>query len=244
VVLAQMRAGGRTLPLLVTQNYGRGRTAVFATGGSWRWQMSLPLGDTTHVTFWRQLLRWMIQDTPGQVVASVPNSMLYDDGHIQISADVRDKTYLPAADAQVQAHVMGPDGASATVDMAPAPNNPGVFQADFTAEKTGSYVAEVVAQRAGVEIGTDSTTFQRMDGVAESFHTEQNRDLLEQLAAQTGGKYWKPSDLSKMESEIPYSQAGITMRETKELWNMPIVFIVVILLLFGEWFLRRKWGIV
>ena len=33
-------AGGkRHLPLLVTQNYGRGRTAVFATGGSWRWQM-------------------------------------------------------------------------------------------------------------------------------------------------------------------------------------------------------------
>jgi len=27
------------LPLLVTENYGRGRTAVFATGGSWRWQM-------------------------------------------------------------------------------------------------------------------------------------------------------------------------------------------------------------
>jgi uncharacterized membrane protein len=244
VVLAQMRAGGRTMPLLVTQNYGRGRTAVFATGGSWRWQMSLPLGDTTHVTFWRQLLRWMIQDTPGQVVASVPNSMLYDDGHIQITADVRDTTYTPAADAQVQAHVLGPDGSSATVEMAPAPNAPGVFQADFTAEKTGSYVAEVVAQRAGVEIGTDSTTFQRMDGVAESFHTEQNRDLLEQLASQTGGKYWKPNELSRLAAEIPYSQAGITMRETKELWDMPIVFILVILLRFSEWFLRRKWGIV
>ena len=30
-VLAQMNAGGRKLPLLVTQNYGRGRTAVMAT---------------------------------------------------------------------------------------------------------------------------------------------------------------------------------------------------------------------
>jgi uncharacterized membrane protein len=243
-LLLQMRAGGRTLPLLVTENYGRGRTAVMATGGSWRWQMSMPLGDTSYVTFWQQLLRWMIQDTPGQVLATVPNPMIYDDGHIQISADVRDKTYTPAADAQVQAHVIGPNGFSAMVDMQPAPNSPGVFQADFNGDQPGSYVAEVTAQRAGQEIGSDTVTFQRLDGVAENFHTEQNRELLEELASQTGGKYWRPEELSKLPSEIPYSAAGITMRETKELWDMPIIFFLVIALRFSEWFLRRKWGIV
>ncbi|MGB6721064.1 MAG: hypothetical protein WBE72_09740, partial [Terracidiphilus sp.] len=36
-VLAEMNAGHRRLPLLVTQNYGRGRTAILATGGTWRW---------------------------------------------------------------------------------------------------------------------------------------------------------------------------------------------------------------
>jgi uncharacterized membrane protein len=243
-VLLQMRAGGRTLPLLVTENYGRGRTAVMATGGSWRWQMSMPLGDTSHVTFWQQLLRWMIQETPGQVVATVPNPMLYDDGHIQISADVRDKAYMPAADAQVQAHVIGPNGFSAMVDMQPAPNSPGIFQADFNADQPGSYIAEVTAQRAGQELGTDTEPFQRLDGVAENFHTEQNRPLLEELASQTGGKYWRPQDLSKLPAEIPYSAAGITMRDTKELWDMPIIFFLAILLRFAEWFLRRKWGIV
>jgi uncharacterized membrane protein len=243
-VLLQMRADGRTLPLLVTENYGRGRTAVMATGGSWRWQMSMPLGDTSHVTFWQQLLRWMIQETPGQVAASVPNPMIYDDGRIQISADVRDKAYMPAADSQVQAHVMGPNGFSAMVDMQPAPNTPGIFQADFTADQPGSYLAEVTAQRAGQELGSDTVAFQRLDGVAENFHTEQNRSLLEELASQTGGKYWHPEDLSKLPAEIPYSAAGITMRETKELWDMPIIFFLVILLRFSEWFLRRKWGIV
>ena len=47
-VLAQMRAGGSKYPMLITQNYGRGRTAVLATSGTWRWQMSMPLGDTSH----------------------------------------------------------------------------------------------------------------------------------------------------------------------------------------------------
>ena len=65
-VLAEMNAGGRKMPMLITENYGRGRTAVLATSGTWRWQMSQPLGDPTHDMFWRQLLRWLVTDTPGQ----------------------------------------------------------------------------------------------------------------------------------------------------------------------------------
>jgi uncharacterized membrane protein len=243
-VLVQMKGGGRELPLLITENYGRGRTAVLATSGTWRWQMSQPLGDTTHDMFWQQLLRWLVSDTPDRIVASVPNQLLFDDGHIRLSADVRDKEYVPAADARVQAHVIGPSGISATVEMNPVPDTPGVFQADWTAEKPGSYVAEVIAARGEEQIGRDVVTFQRTDGVAENFRTGQNRELLERLASQTGGRYWRPDELSKLSSEIPYSEAGITVRETKELWNMPVIFLVILLLRFSEWLLRRKWGIV
>ena len=96
------------MPLLVTENYGRGRTAVLATSGTWRWQMSLPLGDTSHTMFWQQLLRWLVADTPGQVVASVPSQMLFDDGHVQLSAEVRDKDYQPAPDATSRRTSSGP----------------------------------------------------------------------------------------------------------------------------------------
>ena len=57
--------GGR-VPLLITQNYGRGRTAIFATGGSWRWQMLQPVADKSHEMFYQQLLRWLVTDTPRQ----------------------------------------------------------------------------------------------------------------------------------------------------------------------------------
>ncbi len=73
-VLVQMNAGGRKLPLLVTQNYGRGRTAVMATSGTWRWQMSQPLGDPAHDLFWQQLLRWLVLESPGQVVVTAARS--------------------------------------------------------------------------------------------------------------------------------------------------------------------------
>jgi hypothetical protein len=128
--------------------------------------------------------------------------------------------------------------------MSPVPDAPGQFQADWNAEKPGSYVTEVVAQRGNEEIGRDVLNFQRMDGVAENFHTGQNRELLEKLAAQTGGRYWRPDEISRLPEEIPYSDAGITMRQTKELWNMPAIFLLLILLRFSEWLLRRKWGVV
>ena len=249
-VLANMiTPEGRKLPLLVTENYGRGRTGIMATGGSWRWQMSSPLGDTAHHLFWQQLLRWVVSDTPGHVAAAVPAQMLLDNGTVNLTADVRDQQYNPAADAKVEAHILGPSGISALVEMTPVPDNPGQFQATWSAPKVGAYLTEVTAQRhdekgAVKELGRDVLTFQRMDGVAENFHTEQNRELLEHLAAQTGGQYWKPADLGKLVGSVPYSEGGVTIRETKDLWDLPIVFLVLLLLRFSEWWLRRRWGIV
>jgi len=86
--------------------------------------------------------------------------------------------------------------------------------------------------------------FQRIDGLAESFRTVQNSELLQKLASETGGRYWKPDELSRLPSEISYSDAGISVRDIKELWNMPVVFLWLLLLMASEWLLRRKWGVV
>ena len=129
-------------------------------------------------------------------------------------------------------------------EMTPDPTTPGLFHGEWNAEKPGSYVADVIAGHGSEELGRDVATFQRMDGVAESFHTEQNRPLLENLASQTGGRYWRPQDLSRLAAEIPYSNAGITVREAKNLWDMPAIFLLLLILRGSEWLLRRKWGVV
>jgi uncharacterized membrane protein len=246
-VLADMNAGRRKLPLLITESYGHGRTAIMATGGTWRWQMSEALGDPSHDLFWQQLLRWLVSETPGPVVASMPERLLMDQGQARFTAQVRDQQFRQAANAHVTAHILGPEGVSALVDLTPSEETPGLYQTEWTAEKSGTYVAEVVAESAGKqpqELGRDVVTFQREDGVAENFHTGQNRHLLEQLASETGGRYWKSSDLKNLPRDISYSEAGISVRSTKELWNMPIVFLLLLGLPIGEWLLRRKWGVI
>ena len=108
----------------------------------------------------------------------------------------------------------------------------------------GSYVAEVTARRNNEKLGTDVLPFRREDGVAENFHREQNRSLLEKLSNETGGRYYTPKDAGRLTDEISYSEAGITSREMKDLWNMPVVFLLLLSLRSAEWLLRRQWGTV
>ena len=245
-VLAEVKAGRRSLPLLVTQNYGHGRTAILATGGTWRWQMSEMLGDPAHDLFWQQLVRWLIADSPGTVAAAVSSHLLTDNGTLQLTASVRDAQFQPALHAHVTAHIIGPQGTNSYVDLSPSQETPGQYRATWDAEKSGAYLAEVVATAEGSkqEPGRDTVTFRREDGIAENFHTTQNRRFLQQLSEQTGGRYWEPSATKNLPQNISYSEAGISVRTTNPLWNLPIVFVLLLGLPCTQWLLRRNWGVV
>ena len=135
----------RVQPLLVTENYGRGRSVLFATEGSWRWKMWLDHADKTQATFWQQMFRHLVADSPGQVVASTPKSVLSDETRVPIRVEVRDKQYKPVTNAKVQARFLEPDGSSATMELSPVPMEEGIYGGEWTAEKPGSYVVEILA---------------------------------------------------------------------------------------------------
>jgi len=140
--------------------------------------------------------------------------------------------------------VLGPQGLTERIKMKPDAVTPGLYLTDYALPKTGSYLVEFTARRGAEEVGRDVVTLQRQDGVAENFRTGQNRELLEKLSQQTGGRYWKPADLNRLADEIALSEAGITVREARDLWDLPAVFMALIALRGTEWWLRRKWGAV
>ena len=84
----------------------------------------------------------------------------------------------------------------------------------------------------------------REDGVAENFNAAQNKDLLEKLSADTGGSYFTQSKAKRLGEEVTVSEAGITAHDNLDIWDMPILFLLVVLIRGGEWLLRRKWGVV
>jgi hypothetical protein len=77
--------------------------------------------------------------------------------------------------------------------------------------------------------------------VREQFGVFQHRPMLERVAHDTGGRYWRLDELAGLPEAIRYSRAGMVERQTLDLWNMPAAFLLLALLKLGEWLLRRHW---
>jgi uncharacterized membrane protein len=233
---------GRTEPLLVHQRYGSGNAYVLTTGGTWRWQMQLPHEDQRHETFWRQLLQAAASTAPQPVTLTADHVFYGDESVVKLRADVRGKTFEPASDATVSLEVSDGLGPPTTLEMTPVAGEPGAYEASYETAHAGVLRFMADARAGAEELGRGQFAVRRQDGVIEHYRVGQNRPLLERLAAATGGTYFPVGDLSRLPEAVSFSEAGTVERQVLDLWNMPIVFLVLLLLKAGEWLLRLYWG--
>tara|TARA_R110000824_G_scaffold336_7_gene2106 strand:- start:22456 stop:24681 length:2226 start_codon:yes stop_codon:yes gene_type:complete len=234
--LLQIDVDGEILPLLVTQPYGRGQSFILATGGTWRWQMSMPLEDMSHETFWRQLARGLVANSP----LPFELSTTIDNEEIRVRAQVRDPDAQENQGLAVSAVVSSRSGPALTLELQPASGQPGVYEASFSPEATGLFSVEAISRIGSTPVNSIRSAI-RYEQNQEVFAIRQNRDLLENLAAATGGQYWQAQEWDDLPEAISYSTAGITEQDIRYLWDAPIIFFLLILLKTAEWLLRRRW---
>ena len=241
-VLLEADVQGRAEPLLLQQRFGLGNAFILATGGTWRWQMQLPFEDQRHETFWRQLLQALAASAPERVMLTSERVFYGDRSAVTLRAEVRDGEFQPAENASVNLRVDTGVGAPVTLPMTAVAGRPGQYEATYDAQDTGVYRFEASAEIDGESVGQSRVAVRREDGVAEHFQIQQNRPLLERLAAATGGRYFSLATAGALPEAVQFSDAGIVERQVLDLWNMPIVFLLLLLLKAGEWLLRLRWG--
>jgi uncharacterized membrane protein len=231
--------------VLASQRYGAGKSLAFTTDDSWLWQMhaDLPLEDMTHETLWRQLLRWLVSDVPGPVTASVSPERITPGGTVTVSALVKDGTYLTVNDAQVVAHVTEPSGAQREVPLEWSVGKDGEYAARLATHDAGRYEVRVEARRADKTLGSDTAQAQAADLDTEYFGAEMRRPLLERIAKDTGGRFYTPETVRSLPEDIRYGGGGATVQETKPLWDMPALFLLVVGLVSAEWGYRKRRGL-
>lgn len=242
VTLMEAQLDTEALPLLVTQRYGRGKVFVLATSGTWRWQMQLPSEDDSHEIFWRQLLQELVAETPRQVDFYTSESWYRDDQSVQMEARIRTTDFEPKADANVSVTVIPEQGVPVNLDLEPVSGQPGLYRSQVDVEISGPVQLDMRASDGDSELGTQRLFVDRSDATAEYFNAAQNRDLLERIATQTGGRYWTLDNLAGLPEQVQFSAAGITERQWLPLWSMPINFILLFLLKGLEWIMRKRWG--
>ena len=227
------------IPLLITQPFGRGHAYILASGGTWRWQMSMPLEDMKHETFWRQVLRALVASAPDNVSLTAGGGST--DGSIALRAEFRDDAFRPVDDIGVTAIASHESGESFSVAMQPG-DEPGVFVGGLEPPSSGTWYFEAMAERNGEPIAVSRSSVLHESGQAEHFNFRMNQGLLQRLSEATGGQYFEPGDLSALHDLLRYSSSGITETEYRSVWDAPIVFILLLLLKAGEWLLRRRWS--
>jgi len=67
--------------------------------------------------------------------------------------------------------------------------------------------------------------------------------LLNRIAEETGGRFFTPSTAGALPEAINYSGRGVTVVEERDLWDMPIILLVILALIGADWGLRRVRGL-
>ncbi len=230
---------------LAFQRYGRGKSLSLAVQDTWIWQMQLPLEDTTHETFWRQLLRWLVDGVPDQVTGEVPRDRVEPGESVALRAVVNDSTYLGMSNSVVEATVTTPLGEEVDIGMDWALDSDyGEYEADYIPSEEGLHTLTVRAYDGDELIGVDEAYFQVAPQRSEYFDAGARMPLLERIADETGGLSYSPETVATLPEDIRVTGAGVTLVEEMDLWDMPILLLLLLALILGEWGYRRLRGLV
>jgi len=240
VTLLNVRTDVGEIPLLIAQQYGRGQAYILASGGTWRWQMSMPVEDQSHETFWRQLLRALVAAAPNSV--SLRASGDAGSTGVSLRAEFRDDAFRPVDDIGVTAIVTHQDGDTWSLELAPSAEEPGVFRAEVSPTASGTWYFEAVAERNGEPVDTARTSVHYESGQAEYFGFRRDSRALQRLSEATGGRFLEADELDALPDLLRYSSSGITETDYRPIWDAPAVFLLLLLLKGGEWLLRRRWS--
>jgi hypothetical protein len=234
----------RARPTLTFQRYGRGKAIVFAVQDSWLWQMHqlVPVEDQRHETFWRQLLRWQVSDVPSRVDVVATGDGAINEG-IPLRVVVSDSAYARFNGAAVSAEVVSPGGESTRLPFEWATDRDGEYTAMMVPGVNGVHTVNVTAAVGRDTIRSTAGYVRVSDPTAEFFGAEMRPAVLKQFADETGGRFYRSADVSRLPQDIVYTTSGATEVQRLDLWDMPALFVLLLSILGAEWLYRRRRGL-
>lgn len=231
--------------VMAFQRFGRGKSIALAIQDSWLWQMhaDIPLEDQSHESFWRQTLRWLVSDVPGRVNVMAASDRAAPGEPVALSAEVADAAFLRVNSAEATASVTSPSGVVREVPLEWSVTRDGEYQMAFTPDERGVHRVEVSARVGGDTVVGAPAFVEVGDLTTEYFGAELRSSLLRRVAEETGGRYYTPETVDALAGDLVYTEGGNTVVERLDLWDMPIIFLLLLGLVAGEWALRRKRGL-
>ena len=243
------------VPLISRLRFGAGQSLFIATDESWRWRYGR--GELYAEQYWMQLIRLLARgrlqtgnganDRARLLVSSrraatgdtlVVEVNITDQSLLEKQQPSLDVTITPIAEAGAPLSV----GSATQQTLALTPGDrPGFYRATWS-PRTAGKMSLKVASPALADMGLEQTVIvERADDELRRPATD--HPLLAELAQKTGGSVVTAATLKDLATHLPDRARRTPADISEPLWNSPLAFALLLLLLTGEWIGRKFLGL-
>lgn len=248
-------SSGQSLPLVMSMRYGAGRIVYVATDETWRYRYCR--GEVLTERFWIPLVRLLARESLGRsgkpaIMTASPEQVQVGQ-QVQLSVQLLDQGLIEQRPASVRARLLraaepgGPPPRPIEVTLVPEVQedaagggqaSAATFVTTWVASEPGLFTAEPAeAILGGLDV---SARFEVVAPDDEMRFPQTDHGALETLAKETGGQVLTPDRLSELPSLLPNRELRILgVPDVETLWDKPLMFALMLLLLAAEWLGRR-----
>ncbi|HZN66109.1 MAG TPA: hypothetical protein VFB66_12510 [Tepidisphaeraceae bacterium] len=235
---------GRKAPVLVLGRFGAGRTLFSGIDDSWRWRFYT--GESVFDTYWIQQLRYLARSKKlGQRrITFTSDRPAYEQfEQVRLNVRVLDPVLLQQLPESMDVELVDEQGQPVRRDrLVRQEGQPENYLASFPADKVGRFTLRLTNPVGGESAAMDlpiEVTVPRL----ELEQPQVDRQLLTRLAAETLGQAVTFAEAkAALPKLIPSAAKVIPIQSSEPLWDAPLAMWIFLLLLTGEWVLRKVYG--
>lgn len=233
--------------LLATQLVGPGRTIFVGFDSTYRWRY---LDEQYFDGFWAGMI-----DRAGRgkqlggrypYVLSMDRADYRPGSQATLTARFENLNELDAGLESLSGEVEVGDKPPVPVTLSPRAGERGVFEASFPVSQAGPHFVRVWPGEPEARGMARPATLQFDVELPNLEYERPGVDVatLQQVANVTGGGVFDASQIDQIAAAFRVRQVARTLEDRQEIWNAPLIFGTILLALFAEWVLRKKYRMV
>jgi hypothetical protein len=192
------------------------------------------------------MVQWIATSDDDRPVRVRPVTGLFGgDEPVLFTGEVYDERLEPINDASINLEIIAPDDNRFPHPMRSIGNGRYTLEAGVLPE--GTYRYEASADLDGRPLGTDRGSFEVGALDLEHRETRADADLMRQIALRSGGEVLEGDAVAGFGARLAalpgFTPEILSETESRPLWHMWSLLVVVIALLSVEWFFRKRSGL-
>jgi hypothetical protein len=241
VVNPRAKMGDEPIPVMATHFYGKGQVVFMGSDETWRWRWNYQ--DKLFVRLWGQMiyqlgLPSLLGDNARRVQVALERSQATLGSKGRAFVRLLNKDHTPRTDPQVEATLDYPDAHDAKdrtrkVTLYPlGKDRPGEYSALLVHDRPGRYELKVNnPEPYTYSFRVELPPHHELEdaGMAEK--------ALREMAQASGGRFYREEDVHRMPDDI--TTRTVTFRDRADVMLYPLGLGLFVLLITGEWLLRK-----